>query len=184
VRAVRASGRFVLRLDPPLHALLQATAREQDISLNELCVRKLSAPALPSRDAAEAVAVAAALFGADLLAVAAIGSWARGEAFAGSDLDLLITVQDRVELTRELYRRFDEKRPLWSGRPVDAHFVHLPPPEITVAGIWAEAAIDGIVLFERDLALSARLARVRRDVAAGRIVRRFAHGQPYWAQVA
>ena len=44
--------------------------------------------------------------------------------------------------------------------------------------------MDGVVVFERGLRLSARLARVRRDIAAGHLVRRIAHGQPYWTEVA
>lgn len=38
------------------------------------------------------------------------------------------------------------------------------------------------MLFERGLALSARLARIRRDVVEGRIVRGIAHGHPYWSE--
>jgi len=53
-----------------------------------------------------------------------------------------------------------------------------------VAGIWAEVALDGLVLFEQGLRLSTRLVQVRREIAAGRIVRRVAHGQPYWTGVA
>jgi hypothetical protein len=53
-----------------------------------------------------------------------------------------------------------------------------------VTGLWAEAALDGVVLFERGLVVSKRLAAVRRDIVAGRLVRRLAHGQPYWAAVA
>jgi hypothetical protein len=50
--------------------------------------------------------------------------------------------------------------------------------------VWGEVAIDGVILFDRDLRLSSCLNRVRRDIAAGRIVRRLAHGQPYWTEVA
>jgi hypothetical protein len=50
--------------------------------------------------------------------------------------------------------------------------------------VWAEAAIDGIVLFERGMRITEHLIRVRREIAAGRIVRRVAHGQPYWTEVA
>jgi hypothetical protein len=50
--------------------------------------------------------------------------------------------------------------------------------------MWGEVAIDGIVLFERGLHLTLHLIRVRHDIAAGRIVRRMAHGQPYWTEVA
>jgi hypothetical protein len=46
--------------------------------------------------------------------------------------------------------------------------------------VWGEAAVDGVLLFERDFVLSAALASVRRDIADGRLIRRVLHGQPYW----
>ena len=67
----------------------------------------------------------------------------------------------------------------WDGREVDPHFVHLPKPG-QATGAWGEAAVDGIVLHEREYAVSATLASVRREIAAGRLVRRIIHGQPYW----
>lgn len=182
-----ATGRFLLRIDPGLHAALRAAARAAGVSLNEYCARKLAAPGgelATLGDAAVAVARAATLFGPDLVGVVAFGSWARGELADSSDVDLLIVLDPRVELTRDLYRRWDAVTLRWSGRPVDAHFAHLPAADVTVTGVWGEAAIDGVVLFDRDLRLSARLIRVRRDIAAGRIVRRIAHGQPYWTEVA
>jgi hypothetical protein len=68
----------------------------------------------------------------------------------------------------------------WSGHAVEPHFVTLADPGRVVAGVWAEAALDGIVLLDPDLRLSRRLIRVRHDIMTGRIVRRTAHGQPYW----
>lgn len=182
-----ATGRFVLRIPAALHALLRETAREAGLSLNEYCARRLGAPgsALGAEaDAPAAVAAAASLLGRDLVGVLAFGSWARGEMAAGSDVDLLVASEPGVELTRALYRRWDASPLRWGGRPVDPHFVHLPAPGARVTGVWAEAAIDGVVLFERDFRLSSRLVRIRRDIAAGRIVRRLAHGQPYWTEVA
>lgn len=62
--------------------------------------------------------------------------------------------------------------------------VTLPPAGRRVLGVWAEAAIDGVVLFERSLEVSRRLAGVRREIADGRIRRRTVHGQPYWVEAA
>ena len=182
----QASGRFLLRLDPGLHAALREAARAEGVSLNEYCARKLAAPIdslAAIAEAAGAVRRAAAIFGGDLIAVAAYGSWARGEAADSSDVDLLIVVEDRVALTRELYRRWDLEPPRWDGREIDAHFAHLPDPEVFSAGLWGEVAIDGVVLFERDLRLSSRLAEVRRQIAAGRLARRVAQGQAYWVDL-
>jgi predicted nucleotidyltransferase len=181
-----ASGRFLLRLDPGLHASLRKAARAEDVSLNEYCARKLAAPSGPlsaDADALTAVWRATSFFGADLVAVVAFGSWARGQAGEESDVDLLIVVEDGVELTRELYRRWDLEPIRWGGREVDAHFAHLPDPDRFSPSVWGEAAIDGIVLFERDRRLSSRLAEVRGRIAEGKIVRRSMQGQPYWVDL-
>ena len=184
-KSTRPSGRFVLRIDPGLHALLRSAARERGVSLNEYCSQKLAAPAgnaLPPEGLGRAVERAATLFGADLIGIAAFGSWARGDAADGSDVDLLLVLENRVPLGRSLYRVWDEAPLVWAGRAVEPQFVHLPDPDETVAGLWGEVALDGIVLWERGLRVSARLVRVRRDIVSGRIVRRTAHGQPYWVR--
>jgi len=182
----RASGRFVLRIEPGLHQALRTAAREGGLSLNDYCARKLAAPTNGSGfgDAADAVRRATLLLGDALVGVVAFGSWVRGEAVTTSDVDLLVVLDSRVALTRELYRRWDEGPVTWSGRPVEPHFVHLPDPGAVTGGVWAEVAMDGVVLFERQLRVSRRLALVRRDILSGRLVRRLSHGQPYWAEVA
>jgi len=182
-----ASGRFVLRLRPGLHAALRSTARRAGLSLNDYCARKLAAPIgnlTAIRGAGAVVERAAELFGDQLIAVIAFGSWARGEATAASDVDILIVVEAAAPLTRALYRRWDEQPLVWEERRVEPHFVHLRGIDERATGLWAEAAIDGIMLYERGTETSMRLAQVRRDVMAGRLVRRVAHGQPYWSEVA
>jgi predicted nucleotidyltransferase len=181
------SGRFLLRISPGLHAALREAAAAQGLSLNDYCARKLAAPGgslAAGGDAGRAVERVADLFGGSLVGVMAFGSWTRGEAADTSDIDLLVVVDRRVALRRELYRVWDEVPMTWDGRPIEPHFVHLPEPGERVTGIWAEVALDGIVLFERDLRLSARLAQVRHKILSGRLVRRIAHGQPYWSEVA
>jgi hypothetical protein len=178
-----ASGRFVLRAGPALHAALRAEARKKGLSLNELCVRRLSTPAaaagLPSGGQG-AVRWAIEALGDRLVAVAIFGSWTRGEAASGSDVDLLIVLGEEAALTRELYRMPGAGELRWEGRPLEPQFVRLPPAGEIAGGLWAEVATDGLVLFERDLRLSRRLSAIRRDIAEGRLVRRTAHGQPYW----
>lgn len=182
-----ASGRFLLRLPPDLHEALRRAAGESGLSLNEYCCRRLAAPAGngPDREAtAPAVGRACELVGDHLLAVVVYGSWARGEAQRESDVDLLVVVDSACPITREVYRRWDSRPVAIDGRAVDPHFVHLRDEDRSFTGLWAEAAMDGIVLFERDFVVSRYLGRVRREVTTGRLVRRTAHGQPYWAEVA
>jgi hypothetical protein len=177
------SGRFLLRVGPEVHARLRDAAGEAGLSLNAYCARRLASPAIGLTNRGgptTAVARAAILFGADLIGVAAFGSWARGEDVAASDVDLLVVLEDGVRLRRSLLRSWDESPVEWEGKRVEPQFVHLPPPGETVAGIWAEVALDAIILLDPTLRLSARLVHVRRDIAGGRVVRRTAHGQPYW----
>jgi predicted nucleotidyltransferase len=133
---------------------------------------------------AAAVERAAVSFGENLLGVAAFGSWARGELAGGSDVDLLIVLESSVPITRSLYRDWDERSVTESPRKLDPHFVHLPALYGRIGAVWAEAAVDGIVLFERGFRLSSTLVRVRHEILEGRLVRKIVHGQPYWTEVA
>ena len=126
---------------------------------------------------------ASSVAGDGLQAVLLHGSWVRGEATAASDVDALIVVDRSVELDRALYRHWDAEAIAWQGRPVDGHFVHMPE-EGTFSGLWADAAIDGQVLFDRDGSVSEHLLRVRQAIAQGRLVRRVVQGKPYWTESA
>lgn len=154
------------------------------MSLNAYCVRRLAAPGLgvaDDKDVATLVARARTVTGGALVAVVLHGSWVRGEAGSGSDVDVLVVVEPSLALSRALYRAWDAEPVKWRGRMVDPHFAH-PAGDETFSGLWAEVALDGTVLFERDWLVSAYLARVRRAIAGGRIVRRVVHGQPYWTE--
>jgi hypothetical protein len=175
------SGRFVLRTPPALHSALRRGAREQGVSLNEYCLRRLSArPAGLPAEAAAVVSRATQAFGDAVAGVIAYGSWARGEATGESDVDVLIVLDVSVPLTRDIYRRCDGTALSWEGHPVQLQIVHAPSAESATGGLWPEIALDGIVLFERGFLLSRRLVAIRQAIADGRLVRRTAHGQPYW----
>lgn len=177
-----APARFLLRLPRGLHRTLQRAAASESLSLNEYCIRRLGAagPGLAAQPSAMAVVEhAASVAGATLVGVIVYGSWARGSAGPGSDVDVLIVLDPTRPLTRSLYRDWDVRPLAWDGRIVDPHFVHLPP-DGRASGVWGEAAVDGVILFESGLRLSSVLAQVRRNIVAGRLVRRVAHGQPYW----
>ncbi|MDE0126219.1 MAG: toxin-antitoxin system HicB family antitoxin [Bryobacterales bacterium] len=184
--ASKRSGRFVLRMPPELHATLHEAARTSGLSLNAYCVRQLAAAGVGGSGDADAMAVvtrAREVAGIALLAVVLHGSWVRGEATHSSDVDALIVVDSRLALTRALYRAWDERPVTWRARRVDPHFAH-PPVDGEFSGLWAELAVDGIVVFEQDWRLSAHLARIRRSIAGGRLVRQVVHGQPYWTDAA
>ena len=175
------SGRFVLRTLPALHRALRRRARERGVSLNAYCVRRLSAPAaaLPT-EAAAVVSWATDAFGDAVAGVIAYGSWARGETTGDSDVDVLIVLDASVGLTRDIYRRCDGATLLWDGHPVQLQIVHMPSADRAAGGLWPEIALDGMMLFERGFHVSRRLVAIRRAIADGRLVRRTAHGQPYW----
>lgn len=182
-KGVPASGRFLLRLPPALHDGLRRAAMAAGVSLNEHCVRLLAGGGAPvDPDAAALLERLERAWGADLVGVVAYGSWARGEAGDASDIDLLVVVDTRLEITRESYRTLDEPPPRWGGRDVDVHLVTLPATGAEITGSWAEAATEGIVLRERGLEISRRLIDIRRRVAAGEITCRVVHGQPYWVR--
>ena len=175
----------MLRLDSGLHGALRAAARAQGVSLNEYCARKLAAPLgdlQAFEGASEAIRRAAALLGESLVAVVVFGSWARGDVTATSDVDLLIVAGDDVPLTRDLYRRWDETPLDWGQHVVEPHFVRTPATGQSPSGFWAEIAVDGIVLYQRDAHISNWLAVVRRQLAEGRLQRRTVQGQAYWTR--
>lgn len=157
------------------------------MSLNDYCATRLAAPTgelAAFEGAPQAVQRAATLLGESLIGMAAFGSWSRGELGDSSDIDVLIVIDEDVAITRDLYRRWDEAPLAWTGHPIEPHFVHLPAEHHPPSGLWGEVAVDGIVLFERDLRLSFRLAALRRSLIEGRFRRRVVHGRGYWMEVA
>ena len=171
----------MLRLDPSLHGLLRDDALAAGLSLNDWCGRTLVAPGAGGLDAAAGVVLTIrSRLGSDLEGVVVYGSFARGELTAGSDVDLLVVVRADKPITRSLYREWEGAVPTWNGREIDLHFVHLPASTDRISGSWAEAAVCGIVLYDRNLAVCRRLIGIREHIAAGGLVRRMSQGQPYW----
>jgi predicted nucleotidyltransferase len=176
-----ASGRFLLRLPPALHETLRDAASRAGLSLNEYCVRALAAPGADPAGPGAAVAVrAAASFGPDLVGVVLHGSWVRGEATSGSDIDALVVLEPSRPITRDLYRAWDRTPLEHDGHAVEVHFVGLPAPDAEPGTVWLEVALDGMVVADRQGRIARYLAQVRRTIATGAMVRRSAHGQPYW----
>ena len=180
----RPSGRFVLRIDPDLHASLRRAADRVGLSLNKLCSRRLALPAPPLPEGIlKAVRRAVDLLGDDVRGVVAFGSWARDEMVEGADVDLLIVLAPDLKIDRSLYRGWDRSPLTWSGHRIEPHFVHLPGKGRRITGLWAEVALDGIVLFDRNLSVSRRMAEIRHRIASGELIRRWKGGHPYWVEV-
>lgn len=176
-------ARVLLRLPADLHRTLVQAAADMDLSFNEFCVRRLRAPSdasglSPVRS--HVVSRARAVFGDGLLGVLVLGSWARGEAAATSDIDVLIVIDSKTALTRSLYRAWDTAPLMFEKRAIDVHFAHPSAAGTLPTAVWCEAAVDGIVWYDCDGTIAIRLGEVRRAIAEGRVVRAIAHGQPYW----
>ena len=177
------SGRFVLRLHPSTHALLGSAAREEGVSLNEYCARRLTAvrhDGFTEDAAAGLVSRAAAVLGDALIGIVLCGSRVRGDAAADSDLDAIVAAERETEITRGLYARWDAHAGFERAPRADPHFAHLPV-EGAPSNLWGEAAMEGVVVFDRGGRLAKALVGVRRAAAEGRLRRRVLHGQPYWA---
>ena len=170
-----------MRVPPALHATLRQAASAAGLSLNEYCVRSLAAPGPdPAGPGAAVAARATESFGTDLAGVVLHGSWARGQATAGSDIDVLVVLDPATPITRSLYRTWDQAPLEHDGHPVEVHFVSLPGPSEPPGPVWLEVALDGVIVVDRDGRLARYLSHVRRGIADGTLVRRRAHGQPYW----
>lgn len=185
-RTAPSVARVLLRLPGALHQRLKVLAAQRGTSINQLCVTMLSAGASAAAPSAITAICerAEAVTGPELAGVVAVGSVVRGEAGPSSDLDVLIVVDRTLPLTRALYAAWDERPLSCDGRLVDAHFVHRPSAVESAGAVWWEAAVDGIVWYDRDGAVQALLRTIRLAMAEGRLVRRRAHGQPYWTAVA
>jgi predicted nucleotidyltransferase len=179
------SGKFVVRLPPKLHASLKRRARETGVSLNGLCIAALKSflgtGEPEARDGAPIpLHQVRNLLGESLSAILLFGSTARGERRESSDIDLLIVVGTDVPLARALYERWDQGTDGADTSRLSPHFVHLPNDVAGAGSLWYEAAIDGIVLFDREGRISHFLRSIRRSMAEGKLQRKSAYGHPYW----
>ena len=118
------------------------------------------------------------IFGRSLMGVVLFGSAARGSMRVGSDIDLLIVLSPETTLDRDIYDKFP-------GASIDGHevsplFVSFPLPGQELRSVWLEAAVDGIVLFDDDLALTRLFSRIRTKIVEGKVRRCLAYGVPYW----
>lgn len=191
-----ASGRFLLRVSPALHRALRRRAQEAGASLNRFCgdVLEASVEGGAGGQSPAAAAAAAAVVkevGDELEGVILFGSRAEGCDGPGSDTDLLLVLRSGAAVGRRRYAAWDAALAGRScikalGPRVSPHFACFPagrPGTENGGGVlWLEAALHGIVLWQRSPALSRWLAEARELMAEGVLRRRRAHGQPYWTR--
>jgi predicted nucleotidyltransferase len=120
------------------------------------------------------------LLGESLSGVLLFGSVARGEQRESSDIDVMIVVGEDLPLTRSLYERWDRGLEGIASDRFSPHFVHLPGTLEEAGSIWFEAAVDAVVLFDKEGRISRFLIKLRRSMADGELQRRMVYGHPYW----
>ncbi len=168
------SGKFVLRTGARLHQQLKELARQEGVSLNQICVERL----LQSRAKSPAQIFGKLPF--QPLGVLQYGSVSRGEAATNSDIDWLLVVPDDVAIDRALYDVVDQLK--LPQKKISLHLSHLPDEERGYSNFWLELAIDAEVLWDDSGVIHRSLIGVRRAIAAGKYLRFLTHGQPYWVR--
>jgi hypothetical protein len=121
----------------------------------------------------------------NLEGIVLFGSKARGDAWDSSDTDLLLCLARGAELNRTLYSRWDEIVDRSGGEipeSVSPHFAILPESAELAGSLWFEVATDGIVLWDRRMAVSKFLGAVRRYLLEGHVARKTTYGVPYWVR--
>jgi hypothetical protein len=176
-----ASGKLLLRISELRHLMLQSEARDLGISVSELCRCRVESPSametLPA-EIATAIQAAQAAVASSMLGIVLFGSYARGSHTDASDIDLLIILDPEVKINRTLYRSWQNHAQ--GVERCEPHFVSLPDPEKKLTGLWAEIAIDGQILWERNNQIQYLLVKIRRAIIEGKLVSKKVHGQTYW----
>jgi len=163
------------------------------MSLNALCLERLGASSATGQTGPAEIDI---LIPAELrlrlierwpkqfVGLVLFGSAARGEATPESDIDLLLVLERGSRLSRKLYSEWDELvRSVLTqsgGREISPQFVRLPSTPLEGGGLWFEAALEGIVLWERGRRVSQVIRSIREAMARGLLRRETAYGQPYW----
>lgn len=186
----RNTGKFVLRVSPELHRRLRRAAEDADTSLNSICVdfiqRGLEVTKPDGGKGTHPLAVPILEFlqknNLNANAVLLFGSVARNEETDRSDTDILIVLEPGAKITRQLYHLWDNyPHVIPKGFPaLSPHFVALPSDLHSTGSLWNEVALEGISLWEKDDSVRNFLIALRKEIAAGRWVRKISHGHPYW----
>jgi len=178
------SGKFVLRVGAQLHSRILTYARRRKLSLNTACVNLLR-PALEGNSVSKGLPFALekllsteCALAAQIIGIVMFGSWARGEATAASDIDVLVVLANEIPISKQLYTEID--RVLGTDSSLSIALVNSPNQQTRPGSIWLEVAQDGIVVFDKEYQIARTLGRIRRSISSGMAIRRETHGQGYW----
>lgn len=178
------SGKFVLRISPKLHSILRKRSEKEGISLNTLCSDILSSASDKSSfiSSPNSEFISKLFFDKlletwknKLCGIILFGSVARQEQTDSSDIDLLLVLKNEVDLTRELYREWDNFYKDYK-QSISPQFVKLPKNIDEASGLWYEVAIQGIVLWQSDKHIFYILQDLREAITQGKMTRHFSHG--------
>ncbi len=174
------SGKFVLRVDPQLHAQLRDEAESQSLSLNQWIVAQLQKrPTTLKGPELQLVEEIKKVFGDDLLGVVLFGSAVRQEVRSTSDIDILIVLDHSHPINRTLYQVWDAKICPIVGARISPQFSHRPSGK-SPSSLWLEIAMEGEILFDKKNIIKKELRKIRERIAFGEFVRKLSHGHPYW----
>ncbi len=174
----------MIRVGAERHARLRDEALNLGISLNELCVQLIDrSMGLESSADMPLIRSLQREFKSDLIAIALFGSQVRGEARESSDIDVLIVLHSKHEITRDLYRRWDRlqrESPEIFGSKLSPHFVSFFETSQRPTSLWLEVALDAKIIFDTEDRLHHQLLALRREIASGKMRRKKTHGHSYW----
>ncbi|HLG18543.1 MAG TPA: nucleotidyltransferase domain-containing protein [Bdellovibrionota bacterium] len=187
--AAQRNGRILLRIPGELHGKLRDASRREEISLNGLLNRIIArGTSIPTHASEvdqpnnELVRRIRHSLGDDLEAIVLFGSAARREESALSDVDLLIVLSAGKNLTSDLYHRWAHAFSQPSDRRLSPHFAALPLDVQKVGSLWFEAALEGVVLWDRSERTGKLLMDLRGQMAEQKLLRKWSHGHPYWVR--
>lgn len=135
---------------------------------------------MPGVDDVVDAALIAERWGDPLEGIVLFGSAARNERWATSDIDLLIVLPEGTPPRRSHYDRWDALVAPHCGSKVSPSIVMYPAEPGDAGGIWFEAAVDGVILWDPAGRVAHLFAAIRRAISEGEILRGESHGHPYW----
>lgn len=169
---MKASGKFVVRTSIELHLQLRDLARKNDISLNQLCLNKLSS----SGEKFQFNFLDKLPFA--VTGVLLYGSVARGEQTQQSDIDWLLIIPDEHPIDRQIFSELD--RLTLPDRRISLNASHLVKDTRQTSNFWLELSLDAEVLYDPSGEVRKSLLEIRKEIANGTYRRFLTHGQPYW----